>query len=461
MLKDSLLSELITRLDKSEKKRLGLFLRTPYFNRNAQMPVLFDLLIRENDTEPTLIFEHLWPDQAYNNSRLRSAFSQLHDLLESFLFYESLQQSPIQQQQNLLDQYRIRKADKNFQASLRKLRQQEEQLAFRHAEFYTDQLQTEWTLYRRMAADKRTEQLNLQTVSDTMDLAYMTQKMRLMCLAISHQSVYSTTYNSGLFEAMLNYITTKDLIQIPAIGLYYYCYLFLTQPNDSQSFTKFNELLEKSTTLFPDEELRTFYLLAINYGIQRINKGSLDWQTSTFNLYRAALSRQLLLEDGVLSRFAYNNIVAVGLRTGHADWTEEFILEYRPALDRSYREVTFSMNMARVAYAKKDYSTALQYLQKSDYKDLINNFIVKILQLKIYYELREFDLLESHLNNMQNYMRRKAAIGYHRTSYRLLIQYARRLMTVNLLDKTERSEFAEAIRSEEGLIEKAWFLEQL
>jgi hypothetical protein len=461
MSNDTLLNELISTLSAKEIKLFGQFLRSPYFNKNELMPTLLDALQTRPVPDSAALFRQLWPAEAYNDSRMRSANSQLLDLLELFLLNQELRNAPESLPRRLLEVYRMRKATKNFQATLRKVRQQDQQTTHRHAEHYGEQLQIEWTLYRRMAADKRTEQLNLQAVSDNMDLAYMTQKMRLMCLAVSHQSVYTTQYDTGLFDDMLRYVNDRNLIQHPAIGLYYHCYTFLTQPNDNQAFVAFNALLEQSTYLFPHDELRTFYLLAINYGIQQINTGKTAWQHQTFELYRAALSRQLLLEDGVLSRFAFNNIVAVGLRTGHADWTEQFIHDFGPSLDRSYRKVTISMNMARVAYAKKDYHNALQHLQQSDYKDLINNFIVKILQLKIYYELREFDLLESHLNNMQNYMRRKVTIGYHRESYRLLIQYARRLMLLNPFDKTDRAELSAAILEEKGLIEKAWFLAQI
>ena len=71
---------------------------------------------------------------------------------------------------------------------------------------------------------------------------------------------------------------------------------------------------------------------------------------------------------------------------------------HRPRLERSWRDATASLNLARVAYARKDYATALGHLQRSDYKDTINNLTAKTLQMKIYYETDEHDLLATPLS---------------------------------------------------------------
>jgi len=129
---------------------------------------------------------------------------------------------------------------------------------------------------------------------------------------------------------------------------------------------------------------------------------------------------------------------------GEPDWVENFIL-----------------GLARVAYARRDFKTALLNLQRSDYKGLINNLTAKTLQLKIFYEAGSFDLLENHLTGMKNYIRRHTSIGYHSTNYGLIVAYTQQLMGLDF----RKTEAVEALRGkiagEEVLTENVWLLEML
>ncbi|MFT6021824.1 MAG: hypothetical protein ACI9CQ_004635 [Saprospiraceae bacterium] len=73
--------------------------------------------------------------------------------------------------------------------------------------------------------------------------------------------------------------------------------------------------------------------------------------------------------------------------------------------------------MARLAYSRKNFDGVFLLLQKVNYKDILFNLAIKTIALKTYFELGEIDLLESHMDAMQNYIRRKKDIGYHRELY--------------------------------------------
>ncbi|HQU58953.1 MAG TPA: hypothetical protein PLU64_07150, partial [Saprospiraceae bacterium] len=99
--------------------------------------------------------------------------------------------------------------------------------------------------------------------------------------------------------------------------------------------------------------------------------------------------------------------------------------------------------------------------QKANYRDPLLNLAAKTLLIKIYYETEEYSLLQAHLEAMRNYIRRKKVIGYHRTNYLNITLYARKLMALAPFDKAGAKKLAEAIRQEEVLTEKAWFMAQL
>lgn len=172
----------------------------------------------------------------------------------------------------------------------------------------------------------------------------------------------------GLLDAIFAHVESTGLLQEPAIALYFYGCHFLADPAAESYFFRFQETLSTAADQFPPDELRALYLLAINFGVKKINESvHPNWYRVTFDLYREALARELLLENGILSRFAYNNIAGAAIRLQEITWAEEFIHRYKPTLERHYREATFGLNMARLEYTRQDYRAALLLLTEKEW----------------------------------------------------------------------------------------------
>ncbi len=222
-------------------------------------------------------------------------------------------------------------------------------------------------------------------------------------------------------------------------------------------FIRFKALLLHYSGHFSYDELHGLYILALNYCVRRINAGAVRFSGEALELYKEGLEKGYLLEDGVLSRFTYHNVVAAGLQSGDLDWVRYFIHDYKNKLEKRYRESSFSFNLARLEYAQRNYGHVLELLQKANYRDPLLNLAAKSLLLKTYHDLGEFDLLQSHLDAMRNYIHRKRVIGYHRTNYLNMIRYTEKLMRLNAWDRKAVDALRDAVQAEEILTEKAFF----
>jgi len=460
----TMLWEAFSALSNSERKAFGQFVQSPFFNNRQSSIQLFTYLdtCRRNAQSPKDTTAAARLQKEVGGLKMRQAHSALLALLEHFLAYQEKFEDTGRAKIRLSAAYRKRNLDKHFQITLREARENRAKQPWRHADYYHDLNLIEWEQYQFDSSSKRTETFNLQATSDQMDTAFISRKLRLACLVASHQAVFRADYQIGLLQPVLEMARQPDWAAIPAIGLYYYCYQFQTDLSAAeQHFEQFRQLLSAHAGAFPPDELRTLYLLAINFGIKKINQSAEGWLRATLDLYQGALIRQLLLENGRMSRFAFNNITAIALRLGELDWVEQFILEHKNLLERQWREATASLGLARVAYARKDFKTALLNLQRSDYKDLINNLTAKTLQLKIFYESSEFDLLENHLSGMKNFIRRHTSIGYHRSNYGKVVAYTQQLIALDWRNKGAVDALRTTINEEAILTEKEWFLEML
>ena len=454
-------------LNKTELRELDRFVRSPFFNRKDHVTALFeylrDCLEARQTPDSALAFRAAYPGAgAFDDQKMRLANSHLLAVLEQYWLHIEKFADDAKTRLELAAIYRRRNLPKHARITLREAREAHAQLPWRDAAFLDKQHDLELERFQLESAAKRYEEFNLQAISDWLDRGFIARKLRHSCLALSHQTVFKTNYDFGLLAGVSAFVEQENLAQHPAIGLYYHACKFLNDPAAEDHFFAFRALLSEYAEVFPPDEQRTLYLLAINFGVKKTNTASNPtWDRANFELYREALTRDLLLDNGVLSHFAYNNIVIAALRLGETAWAEDFIHRYKPALERKYRESTFSMNMARMAYLKKDYHTALIHLQRADYRDFIHSVNAKILQMKIFFETGESDLLESHLDSMQHYIRRQRAVGYHRVNCLNIVRYTRALLRCNRRDMGEAGALRRQIEQEPVLTEKEWLLARL
>jgi hypothetical protein len=466
-MKKTRLWALLQTLSNREIAELRLFLQSPFFNRREEVTLLFEYLcecltqLKVTPSKEDVYRRLVSRSSPYNDQQLRHWMSYLVKLIEQYWVQAALFKDPIQARTLLVGEYRKRGLTKPLDQKIKQLQVALEQQPHRHADFYAADFQVQLEQYRFSSAHRRMSELNLQQLSDTLDIAFVARKLRFACLAVSHQTVYKTEYDLGLIPSLLEHVEGKQLHRIPAIGAYYFGFLTLTEPNQGMYFVQFKQTITDHGDKFPQEELGDLYLLAINFCIKRYNEGDHQYVKDEFELYRQGLAKKLFLKNNTLSRFSYRNIVTVGLVMEEFDWVENFIHEYRPHLDPGYRASMFSFSLARLEYSRKNYKEALHLLQKSDYKDLLLNLAAKTVMLKIFYELDEYDLLDAHLKAMYTFIRRKKIIGYHQTNYLNLIQFVRKLMEHNPYDRKATQSIRRQLEQTKAVAEKGWLLEQV
>ena len=461
-------SRLIAVLETFSSKEIRAFrkfLQTSYFNQRADLILLYDVLAEKFLKKGILpakedVFALIYPKQAYDAQQLRQIMSMLLKLIEQFLVIKQMLGDEADFKLKLAKIYQERDLVKPLKSTLRELKGMQAMQSYRDATYYEKNYKLMLQEYSLTAANRIGEQ-NLQQISDNMDMAFILSKLRQSCNSLTHQTVYKTNYEFGLLDAILRYIKEQKLDQIPAVAVYYYCYHTLANPQEEQYFFAFRAHLFENEQLFQAEELRDLYLLAINYCIRRLNQGEMQYAKEGLDWYKRGLASGGLLTDGILSRFTYRNIVAMGLKVGDFEWVQSFIYEYKPLLEKQHRESMFTFNLAKLAYHRKQYQEALNLLRKAKYKDLLLNLAAKTLLLKTYYELEEWDMLESHLEAMQNYLRRKKVMGYHQTNYKNLIHYTKKLVSVSPYNKTAKEGLEKRLGNEEILTEREWLLGQL
>jgi len=219
--------------------------------------------------------------------------------------------------------------------------------------------------------------------------------------------------------------------------------------------------LFQNAPIFTKNEQSDLVIASINFCVRQYNSGNRAFLERHFELYQFGFENDIFIVNGELSRFTYQNAVTFGLILQKSDWVKNIIEDYKNFLPKQYKISTYSFNLARFHYEQNEKDKALTLLQKADSRDVLLSVSAKMLQLQIYFELDEYDLIQSHIAAMKAFIRRKKIMGYHREIYSNSLKFTQKLLNLNPYSMAERKQLKEQILATKVLAEKEWLLRQL
>lgn len=460
----SKLALIIAQLSNKECEIIKDSIKSALLDGKVHHQLLFKeyLKYRKKESEPkrsellSKLFEHKISD-----ARLRLYMSELFRIISTTLVMLNSKSDFAYQDKVLISRFKHSDEHKLFDSQLTGSHKRLQNHPFRNAEFLELKYELGFEEYSHISSSSRTRDLNIQELLDDVDLIFISKKLRQACFAVAHQSVYGQTYDYGLLDQIIEHVEKNNLLTYPSIRLYYSAYKMLHAPKEATFFNQFKSDIDELKNQFPDTELQGIYRFAINQCIRLINRGQIEYGTIALDLYDEALNSKYLLVEGYLSRFTFKNIAAIAVKIGEFERAERFSKEYFSLLRKEERNSALNFNQALISYHKKDFDTALSSLQEVDFKDHLFNLAAKVIQMKIYFESEEMDLLDSHLDAMQMYILRKKVIGYHKTNYKNIIKMTRKLLKVKPRDTSKIKTLKGEIENTEVLTEKKWLLKQL
>ncbi len=464
-MKNNHLTTLFRRFSKKEVRELRKWLLSPVHNQREDVVALFEYLSNEkylyNDKhlEKERIFQKIFPKQSYDDAKFRQTIFFLNKCIEEYLTYSDLREDEVRLKMALAGVYRKKNMSKAYQKTIRSISSLQEKQNLRNEHFLRNEYLIQKEQYLFFEKQKRNIKMNLQELSDALDTTFFADKLKLSCLMLAHQRVYKAEYAPGLLDDVLSYVENNDILDTPAIAVYYYGYKALTSP-DKSYFDHLKKNMFNLGNSFPKAETRDIYLMALNYCIRRNNEGDKAFIRETFELFKKMLEFDLIIENNSLSPWTFANIALNGLQVAEYEWVESFVETYQKYLPEKVRDHFVHYCMARLHFEQKDYDKAMPLLVRTDFDDILLNLNAKTLLLKMYYELTEFDTLESLLESMRTYLHRKD-VGYHEPLFKNVIKLTRKLVRVNPYDKNEKAKLRKEIESTNPLRERTWLLEQL
>lgn len=465
----SVLVEILRSLNRKEMRDMHKWLQSPSHNQRQDVIRLFDYLSKHlaQEDEEYLEKERAWraifAGQPYNDAFMRQVMYFLLKAIEEYLVFTYYTSDGIRYQLALSRIYRRRKLDKAYRQAHRLGLENLQKQPLRNDFYLLNKFFLEQIEYEYQMNISQNGPVNLQETADALERWFLEERLRISKDMLAHHRIYQKiNYNHGLLDEILAYAEKKNMLEEPAIAVYYYAYKALTTPNEEHYFTELEHRIHSQTDFFNRSEVRTLYLAALNYCAAKVNQGNFDYCRRALKFYHIGLEKGVLLENNIITSYTFANAVAFAIKIGEFDWAEQFVEKFQQHLEEKQRKGTVNFSLARLYFEKGDYNKAQLFLIAFEYDDMLQNIVAKTMLLKIYYEQDELDAFESLLESLRIYLQRKEALDPTRkAAYKNMISLMKKMLHLNVFSKAQREKFRELVLQTNPLAEREWLLKQV
>ncbi len=467
-MQNSRLMTTFSSFSKAEWRSFMKYLRSPYFNQREDVELLAAVLFKglTKGAEPAYfakekIWSKVFPGKAFDDKQLRYTMSYLLDLAEKFLVSEELQSN--QQIQRMLAFSALRKhgLETSAQSWLTEVTEWSDIDAFHDPAIKR--------VMQRHLRDVQMRQSSYTATDFAANIDFFTHEMLLEtiregCAFLDFKANVATELAFPLLHLALEFCEKEALMEkLSALAMIYHTYRMLEKMPQGGGINHFNALkrILNQGTEIPMALKRESWLRAINFAIRQQNQGNKAFGKEAFELYKSGISSGLILENGQISKKAYSNTLVLALLVGEWEWAETFLSDYKNYLPEHERDNTYRHNLATLFFKQKQFEKVLQSLQSVAFTDSLHNLDDRRLLLCSYFELGEWDALDSLLDSFGIWLRRAKNLGYHREMYANLVKFTRRLVELMHQNQQVKSKLKQEITATKYVAAKEWLLEKL
>ena len=466
---NSQLLDTLRTLTKTEWNSFQKYLHSPFFNQRADVIALATIIQKEFSKqedkqffEKAMVWKKLEPNLPYDDKQLRYTMSYLLDLVEHFFANLELQsKSPLQK---ILIHNALQRRGLEKGAASHLMAAQQLSLVYEH---FDPQLNRVLQSNLRQISAQQSDYSEKKVLQDldVFTAEILTDTIREGCNFLETRIRFPNTLDFPWLEVALSFCEqAHDYEKSATLSMLYHTYRMLEKMPSGGGEVHFYTLKKTLTDNLHDIPValqRETWLRSINFAIRQQNLGNKNYGKEAFELYKSGIKTKIILEYGQISKKSYSNTLVLALLVGEWDWAEQFLKDYKDYLPENERDNTYRLNLATLFFKQKAFNKVLETLQNVGFTDTSINLDGRRLLLCCYFELQEWDALNSLLDSFGIWLRRSKNLGYLRELYGNHIKFTRRLLDVQHQHPEAKEKLKQDILATRNVASKDWLLEKL
>ena len=407
------LISLLGSLDRAQIRACRKLVQSPWFGGNDDLLALYDelttRLVKGRKAEKKDVWASIFGDsRPYNDVRLRKYTSNLFKLVKEYLIQETLAGEDDLRRYLYLAALEKQHPEKLVRGVERNWPHLQRGNIFDANTFLFEHL-LELRKYTLLNYDHRPfARSNMEEVSESLDKYFIINKLYNAVNTGSQSKARQHSYELKLTEDVVQFLERDPTyLGDPAVALHYYMYKMLAAPDaDHGMYYNYKAKLLEFSDRLSERRGYLFFQPPLNYCSRRINEGDQTFLGEYMELYKYALDRNSVFDEGVLDPLQFRSTILIALRNGEYGWTERYIEQHQDKLPPKQRQNAVNYNSATLYFYQKDYDKALEFLRDVEYENKTINLNAKSMLLAIYYETGANDALDSLFDSITTYLNR-------------------------------------------------------
>ncbi len=470
MLKTNLI-QILSKLDQNEFKKFGKFLNSPYFNNNAKLTGLYEILKEHYPLfdSPGIskenIFRKLYGKDKVVTGTMYYLISEMEKQLETFISMEKM--NPVNLEFALLEELGNLGMNNLFNKKYKEFRKK--------MKTFPDSYNLNRYVLASINRNNKKNKRQFLTKKDIYGKEWFEPVDELVKLFLKNMLTniqtlanFKRTCNEDidipLVNEILKYLETsnkyKTNIEIELI--YYQIKLLLGFEEDY--YHKIKKIIKENPDKISDYQFEESMVTLQNYFTDKILKGK-DLREEELDLIKLQLNK---FDNTRKQRFRIDTfyqafMLAISLEK--YDWAKKFVDKYGKLLDEKFQNNAIHYGHARIFYQDKDYDRALRELAKiKNYSFIHYKPPVKILQLMLFYDLKLLTQAEDAANSFLKFLKKdKLLMVKVKNSYiNFLRIYMKLIKTEGTYNESRVASLILAVNKQKGfLVSRKWFLKKI
>lgn len=478
-MQNSRLIRLLKSFSDEEFKSFGKFIRSPLYNQHKDLlryynflKTLFPSFSGKNFT-PECIFSYVYSNRKFSKNEFLKLSSSMSRMCDLFL---KLQLDRFTTDFNLLNHYVNRNLDKEFLSLFKKVSfyiDNEEGLdnMIFVKKIYLETLFIRFNMNRDRQREICGDIINRGNYFAYQSLLWIMIQNRDMITnfnAFNYEYRESTAFKfieSVNIEKLVSEISFEDNRLGRYLKYYTFCILITQHPEKPEYFKGFKDSFSAIYNELNRLEKNNFLARMQTYVMNKVQGGKLDLAGELLDSYRFFFSnKDDIFENGFIPMPPLRNSVITAFISKDEDFLKELVEKYSRQVHTDYIQDTHNICKAWYDFYMKNFEGVIDSLKIFEYNYEPHKLDVKNIQLKTYYEMCDYDRLESHIDSFRHFaLKNKNITPLIRRRQLELINRVKKLAGIKSCGKefSAPDEISELETADLNIFDKLWLKEKI
>ncbi|MBK8549586.1 MAG: hypothetical protein IPL53_00450 [Ignavibacteria bacterium] len=481
-MKDIRLIKLLKTFTKEEIKSFGKFVSSPFLLQTRNTIELYNYLTNLHpDYDSRLpgkqeIFSQLFTGEDYNERKLQNLIFDLTKSAEHFLAHCTFYEDQPEFLLNLSKGY-LNKNLHDESNRINKIIEKKLHPTFSPDRDYTSKLKR----LTKLKLEYHNENNHLESVTKSIEDIFETSVLQFIfdyVQYINYMNVARHNCEKDMcnrfvqevlqivnFKELLNRFEQEDYIKNPNIGLYYYVFKTIDEPDKLNYYYLLKNLFFRNLSGLNREEKYFFFMHLGNYCIQRSESNANDFRKETLNIFKSMFKNDSYSPSAGqnIAVMIYRTMVLFAYSMKDSGWLNKLIQNYADCLPVDHRDNLRHYTYAYLYFLKNEFERSLSCISTVKNNEFhVFKLDVKHLTMQIYYELSSFELAVSTLDAYKHFIDSNKKIPeFAKILYRNFIKFYKKLLRVKYgISKEDPSFIKEEIDNCIKIVSKKWLMEK-